>query len=75
MWKAAPVPQQLTPLLQEAACHVDGISPPLLPVTNPGGAADKCFIYVFVLPVVESYHKQKAMGSITSHQTLKCQFP
>lgn len=34
MLKAAPVPQQLTPLLQEVACHVDGIFAPLLPVTG-----------------------------------------
>lgn len=32
--KAALVPQQLTPLLQEAACQVDGIFAPLLPVTH-----------------------------------------
>lgn len=34
MLKAALVPQQLTLLLQEAACQVDGISPPLLPITQ-----------------------------------------
>lgn len=63
MWKAASVPQQLTPLLQAAACHVDGISPPLLPVTQSRRGCRQmlhlCVCFT-VLPVVESYRKQKS---------------
>lgn len=52
MLKAASVPQQLTPLLQDAACQVDGISPLLLPVTQSRrgtqtNASSVCLLYCF----------------------------
>lgn len=52
MLKAAPVPQQLTPLLQDAACQVDGISRLLLPVTQSRrgiqtNASSMCLLYCF----------------------------
>lgn len=52
MLKAAPVPQQLTPLLQDAACQVDGISRLPLPVTQSRrgiqtNASSMCLLYCF----------------------------
>lgn len=52
MLKAALVPQQLTPLLQDAACQVDGISRLLLPVTQSRrgtqtNASSMCLLYCF----------------------------
>lgn len=46
MLKAAPVPQQLTPLLQDAACQLDGISRLLLPVTQHRRGT-QCLLRVF----------------------------
>lgn len=52
MLKAALVPQQLTPLLQDAACQLDGISRLLLPVTQSRrgtqtNASSMCLLYCF----------------------------
>lgn len=54
MLKAALVPQQLTLLLQEAACQLDGISTLLLPVTQTRrgqrtNASTTCLLYCFCL--------------------------
>lgn len=49
MLKAASVPQQLTPLLQDAACQVDGISRLLLPVTQSRRGTQTVFALLFCL--------------------------
>lgn len=70
MLKAAPVPQQLTLLLQEAACQVDGISPLLLPVTQSRGGCRQMLLLCVcftVWPAVESLHKPRATRCIASH--------
>lgn len=73
MLKAALVPQQLTLLLQETACQVDGISPPLLPVTQSRGGYRQmlhlCVCFT-VLPTVQSEHERSDTRCIVSHQLL-----
>lgn len=70
MLKAAPVPQQLTPLLQEAACQVDGISPPLLPVTKSGRACRQIYVFALLFCLQSGVSTSKELWGAS--KTTKC---